>query len=137
MHDAVSKRRSGTCFKTRPSTYHIGIAPTSRAHCRACKRLVSKGETRVSITAFVRPGRSTCFVRCVDCIDSSFARVVLSVYRTPERVPVDDRMDRAEAERVRGLLRSPCAEAVVDATAFPSLDQAYKKGVHCLFFTKP
>ena len=75
----------GLGFKTRPSTYRIGIAPTGRARCRKCKRLVKKGEVRVSITAFVRPNRSTCFARCVACIDTSFARMVLSVYRTGHR----------------------------------------------------
>ena len=57
------------------------------------------------ITAFVRPNRSTCFVRCADCIGSKFAKVVLSVYREAVRVPADPQMNCAEIERVRTLLR--------------------------------
>eukprot|EP00966_Prymnesium_polylepis_P244244 5648468-Prymnesium_polylepis.1 len=54
-------------FKTRPNTYSLGLAPTSRAKCRACKRVIGKGEARVVTHAPVCPGRGTCFVRHLDC----------------------------------------------------------------------
>ena len=88
-------------FKQRPSTYCISKAPTNRARCRACKGLVEKGQLRITITAFVRPGRSTQLVRCAKCIDERFAAVVLAVYGTAARVPVDVDVDAADAVVVR------------------------------------
>ena len=93
-------------FKTRPSTYHIGLAPTSRARCRGCKRSVQKGETRVVVTAFVRPGRSTQLVRCCRCLDARFAAAVLAVYGEADRVPADPGVTAAEATRVRNIMAS-------------------------------
>ena len=91
-------------FKTRPSTYRLSLAPTGRAHCRGCKRRVDKGELRFTITAFVRPGRSTCLVRCCKCIDAKFARAVLAVYGTAARVPADACVATAAADGVRAAL---------------------------------
>jgi hypothetical protein len=65
-------------FYTRPSTYQIARAPTGLARCRGCKRRVEKGELRISIGAFVRPGRSRRLVRCCACIDAPFANAVLA-----------------------------------------------------------
>ena len=89
-------------FKTRPSTYRLSLAPTGRAHCRGCKRRVEKSELRFTITAFVRPGRSTCLVRCCECIDAKFARAVFAVYGTAAHVPVDACV--ATADGVRAAL---------------------------------
>ena len=59
------KKRMG--FKTRPSSYSISVAPTSRATCRVCKQRVEKGEWRVVTCAFVKPGRTHNFVSHVKC----------------------------------------------------------------------
>ena len=91
-------------FQTRPSTYRIGVAPTSRARCRGCKQGVQKGETRIVITAFVRPGRATRLVRCCRCLDARFAAAVLAVHGEADRVPADPGVTDGEATRVRTIL---------------------------------
>ena len=93
-------------FKTRPSVYCISLAPSSRARCRSCKRRVEKGEVRIAITAFVRPGRSTKLVRCVRtrCLDAKFAAAVLSVYGSATRVPVYMGVPLADAAAVQSRL---------------------------------
>ena len=89
-------------FRTRPSTYRIDEAPTSRAKCRKCKRTLAKGDPRVTTTAFVMPGRSTVFARCAPCcIDKKFAAAVLSVYKRTDLVPADPAIDSAVLESVR------------------------------------
>ena len=50
-------------FSTRPSTYHISLAPTGRACCRKCKKAIHKGAVRLEICVFVRPGRYTLLLR--------------------------------------------------------------------------
>ena len=92
-------------FKTRPSTYRIGIAPTGRARCRSCKRLIGKGESRLVISAFVRPGRVTVFSRCCGCIDTRLAAALLGVYGTADRVPREPGLADDELTRVRARLR--------------------------------
>ena len=54
MTSTKSKSRG---FKSKPNTYYVDAAPTSRAHCRVCKELVVKGERRIVTNLFVRPGR--------------------------------------------------------------------------------
>ena len=88
-------------FKQRPSAYRIGKAPTGRGRCRKCRKPIPKGATRVEISAFVRPGRSTLLLRCTACIDARFATAVLAVYKCARRVPVDPEVDEAAASRVR------------------------------------
>lgn len=95
-------------FKQRPSTYHISLAPTSRARCRACKSRVEKGQLRVTITAFVRPGRSTQFVRCVHCLDAKFGAAVLAVYGTATRLPAAADVAVEDAAAVRSRLEHIC-----------------------------
>ena len=68
-----------------------------------------KGEPRILITAFVRPGRSTCLVRCVRCLDAGFAKAILRVYGAAERVPVEAGVDSDVVTTVREQL---CAHAV-------------------------
>lgn len=46
-------------FKTRPHAYTFDRAPTGRARCRKCRRLIAFGAERVVIHAFVRPNRAT------------------------------------------------------------------------------
>ena len=93
-------------FTRRPSTYQISLAPTSRARCRACKRRIERGELRIAINAFVRPGRYTQLVRCcrIECLDARFGAAVLAVYGSPARVPVEAGVDIAEAAAVRARL---------------------------------
>ena len=93
-------------FSTRPSTYRIEAAATGRARCRRCKQCIRKGELRVAITAFVRPGRSTLLYRCAraECLDAAFARAVLAVYKTPGAVPAAEGVDAHDAQRVRSML---------------------------------
>lgn len=92
-------------FKARKSTYRIGIAPTGRARCRGCKKLIGKGATRLLITAFVLPGRATVLSRCGRCIDTRLADAVLDVYGTADRVPVEPGVADNELARVRARLR--------------------------------
>ena len=94
-------------FSTRPSTYCIELAATGRASCRRCRRAVGKGEVRIAITAFVRPGRSTLLYRCAQpaCLaDAAFARAVLAAYKTPGALPAADGVDPRDAQRVRAML---------------------------------
>ena len=46
-------------FKQKKSTYRISVAPSGRARCRRCRAVIAKGETRLEVCAFVRPGRYT------------------------------------------------------------------------------
>lgn len=83
--------RSGKGFKEQPSTYRISAAPTGRGRCRRCRNLISKGETRFEVCAFVTPGRYTLLLRCTKqkCIDAPLAAAILAVYKRADRVPVD------------------------------------------------
>ena len=67
---------------------------------------MGKGEVRIAITAFVRPGRSTLLYRCARpaCLDAAFARAVLATYKTPSAVPAADGVDAHDAQRVRASL---------------------------------
>jgi hypothetical protein len=80
-------------FKTQRSTFSLDAAPTSRARCRGCKGVIGKGETRLVTHAFVRPGRTTRFVRHVRCVSVELAREVLAVHRSIERVPAGRGLD--------------------------------------------
>ena len=80
-------------FKTQPSTYSIGLAPTSRARCRLCKQGVDKGEIRIVTCAFVRPGRRHDFVCHASCATPALVRAILSVYGTVRRVPMGRGME--------------------------------------------
>ena len=93
-------------FKTRPSTYSIGISPTSRATCRACKQGVGKGEVRVVVHAFVRPGRSHDFVYHVDCATPALVKSMVGVYGSVGRVPMANEMDLERCDEVRAKLGS-------------------------------
>ena len=90
-------------FKQKRSTYRISAAPTGRARCRRCRRCIPKGEARLEVCAFVRPGRYTLLMRCTApaCIDAPLSSAILSVYKHAERVPVDAALEgSAEAQRV-------------------------------------
>ena len=90
-------------FKQKQSTYRLSVAPSGRARCRRCRAVIAKGETRLEICAFVRPGRYTLLLRCTapSCIDARLSAAILSVYKQAERVPVDAALEgSAEAHRV-------------------------------------
>ena len=91
-------------FKTKPHTFSIGLAPTSRARCRGCKCVVGKGEARLVIHAFVRPGRTRDFVRHVRCMSFELLRAVTAAHGSVERVPVDASMDSDAASAARAQL---------------------------------
>eukprot|EP00966_Prymnesium_polylepis_P010614 244722-Prymnesium_polylepis.1 len=76
-------------FKTRPSTYSIGRAPSSRATCRVCKKGVDKGEVRIVTHAFVRPGRSHDFVCHAKCATSALVNKMVQVNGSVERVRIE------------------------------------------------
>ena len=103
VRDALAVRMNSS-FKTRPNTYSLGLAPSSRAKCRACKKVVEKGEARIVTHAFVRPGRGTYFVRHARCLTARFVASILSVHGSIERVPVDASMDAETATATRALL---------------------------------
>ena len=90
-------------FKQKQSTYRLSVAPSGRARCRRCRAVIAKGETRLEVCAFVRPGRYTLLLRCTApaCIDAPLSSAILSVYKHAERVPVDAALEgSAEAHRV-------------------------------------
>ena len=90
-------------FKQKKSTYHISAAPSGRGRCRRCRAVIPKGETRLEVCAFVRPGRYTLLLRCTApaCIDASLSAAILSVYTSADRVPVNAALEgSAEAQRV-------------------------------------
>ena len=97
-------------FKTRPSTYTIGLAPTSRATCRLCKRGVGKGEVRIVTHAFVRPGRSHDFVCHAKCATYALVNKMVGVHGSVEKVPIEADSEacieaRAELARVVGCVK--------------------------------
>ena len=98
-------------FKTRPSTYQINLAPMGRAHCRKYKGRVEKGEVRIVVRAFVRPNRATSLVRCEQCIDAALVRVIVDVYGHTDCLPVDPRVSKEDAVRLRARLRSKGGES--------------------------
>ena len=96
-------------FKQKQSTYRLSVAPSGRARCRRCRAVIAKGETRLEVSAFVRPGRYTLLLRCTapSCIDARLSAAILSVYKSADRVPVDAALEAgAEARRVVDAITS-------------------------------
>ena len=124
---------------TRASTYQIARAPTGLARCRGCKRRVEKGELRISIGAFVRPGRSCRLVRCCACIDAKFAHAVLAVYGAATRVPAGAGASAADVAAVRAQLETQAKAGLEpQRPASPSLRLALEgrrehEPAHCTF----
>ena len=97
------KRSVASGFKTQPSVYKLSNAPTGRARCRGrCKLCIDKGDLRLEICVFVRPGRRTVRLWHVSCLTEAIACDVLRVYGSVKRVPVGDDV---------------CAEKACDALA--------------------
>ena len=95
-------------MKARGSVYSFSRAPTGRAQCRVCKRLVGKGEVRLvtfaCVSAWPMPRRSTSFVRHVECVTPGFANAVLKVHGVAENVPVVGSLSAGEVVRAREVL---------------------------------
>ena len=99
----VSMERSSRGFKQKRCTYRISVAPSGRARCRRCRAVISKGETRLEVCVFVRPGRYTLLLRCTKpaCIDAPLSAAILTIYKHADRIPVDVALEGgAEAHRV-------------------------------------
>ena len=66
-------------FKTQPHRYTIDLAPTSRAHCRGCRKLIEKGGLRLVTHAFVKPNRRTMLARHLnlECVGPAIAADVM------------------------------------------------------------
>jgi hypothetical protein len=80
-------------FRTRPSTYSIGLAPTCRAKCRACRQTVGKGEVRIVTHAFVMPGRSRDFVHHLGCATPALVAAMVRAHGSVGQVPVAKEVD--------------------------------------------
>ena len=76
-------------FKTRAHTFSLGLAPSGRARCKGCKQTIEKGEARLVIHAFVRPGRSRDLVRHVGCVNAELVNSMLAAHGSIERVPAE------------------------------------------------
>ena len=98
---SAMKMKKTPGFKTRASTYSSGLAPTSRATCRVCKKAVGKGEVRIVAHAFVRPGRSRDFVYHAGCATPKLVQAMVSVYGAVQWVPMGKEMDPLVCEEVR------------------------------------
>ena len=107
-------------FKQKKSTYRISVAPSGRGRCRRCRAVIAKGETRLEVCAFVRPGRYTLLLRCTAsvCIDAPLSAAILPVYKYADRVPFDAALGgSAEARRVVCAITSVGLNARVGSSA--------------------
>ena len=86
-------------YRRESSSYHLGIAPTSRAKCKRCRSVVPKGAVRLVVTAFVTTGHTTRFSRCIACLDSSMAAAVSTACGGTERLLATPDVDPAVAEK--------------------------------------
>ena len=102
-------------FKTRSSTYSIGLAPTSRAKCRVCRDGVGKGQLRIVTHAFVKPGRAHDFVCHAQCATPSLIRAMVSAYGSVERVPMAQGMDEKMRMGLCAQLESNCVRSLREA----------------------
>ena len=91
-------------MKTKQNSYHIGIAPTSRARCRVCKRQMQKGCTRLVTTAYVKDNHTVRFTRCVPCIDARLASAVVNVYGSATRIPSTPDVAPDTAKEIRATI---------------------------------
>ena len=91
-------------FRTRPHEFSIGLAPSGRARCRGCKRLVGKGELRIVTRAFVMPGRARDLVRHTTCVTAVLAKAMLAAHGSMERVPASAEVDAAALGELRSRL---------------------------------
>ena len=98
-------------FKTRANRYLLDAAPTGRARCRGCKKIIAKGSHRLVVYAFVRPGRGTKFARHVGCVDKALASEIQQVCGGVAGVPLGKAVPSetlASARDVLGALMGGC-----------------------------
>ena len=67
---------------------------------------MGKGDVRVVVHAFVKPGRTHDFVYHVDCATSALVKSMVGVYGSVECVPVSREMDLERCNQVRATLGS-------------------------------
>ena len=91
-------------MKGKPSQYHLGVAPTSRAKCKRCRSVVSKGAVRLVVTAFVTRGHTARFSRCLACLDAPLAAAVKAACGGTDRLIAAPEVDPAVVEGVRAQL---------------------------------
>ena len=101
-------------FKTQPHRYTIGLAPTSRARCRGCRRSIEKGALRLAIHAFVRPNRGTTFTRhlTAECVGTAHAADVIRARGVQHGVCVDALVEPGAVACAWELLEAQAAERV-------------------------
>jgi hypothetical protein len=75
-----------------------------------CKHGVGKGEVRIVIHAFVRPGRNHDFVCHARCVTPALVRAMLSVYGSVGRVPMAEGMDSDTCKGVCAMLERTVVE---------------------------
>ena len=93
-------------MKTKQSQYHLGVAPTSRAKCRRCRRAVPKGAVRLVVTAFVTRSATARFSRCLACLDAPLAAAVKAACGGTDRLLATPGVDPAAAEAIRAELHA-------------------------------
>ena len=98
-------------FKTEPHRFSIGLAPTSRARCRACKQRLARGEPRVQIHAFVRPGRAVDFFRHARCVGPRLAAAIAAAHGALDRVPLAPDVDEPTARAARDAVARSATRA--------------------------
>lgn len=76
-------------FRARPHRFALGRAPTSRARCRVCGRLIAAGDARFTVYASVRPGRVTVFHRHVACTSNRLLAAAMSTAGCVDSVVVE------------------------------------------------
>ena len=67
---------------------------------------MGRGDVRVVVHAFVRPGRTHDFVYHVGCATPALVKSMVGVYGSVERVPVAKDMDVERCDDVRAKLRN-------------------------------
>ena len=76
-------------FRARPHIFTLGYAPSSRARCRVCERLIAAGDVRFTVNASIRPGRATVFHRHVECTSTGLLTAAVSTAGCVDRVMVE------------------------------------------------
>ena len=92
--------------RQRPSKFWVGLAPSGRAKCRACKQHVEKGEVRLVVLASVCAGRSCKLVHHTRCVSSQLAKAVMEVCKNVNCVPISGDVSAEECREIRTQLLS-------------------------------
>ena len=81
--------------------------------------MVAKGDLRMVVHAFIRPGRGTQFVRHLSCVTPELLDSCVSVYGSVSRVPVDvgKRAGSDTGRESEGPSASKIRSAVLEAFA--------------------